>query len=483
MAAYNPLLSIVIPTRNRTEILVQQIRVLENALQDRPEVEILISDNSDVPSNFDFSNSKLNISILRPTSKLATAEENLFFALRYAKGEYVWPLGDDDVPLKAGVEVLLKECRNSDIDGMSFNTRNMGIYGQVFTYSRIDCPSETLDLTYEEFLERMGFWSIPAGISLTVVRREDLLRNLDLVSDRQEKIYSHVALYALALRDKKFRFINQDLVLYQTNLYDVESHTADHWEIYGSTIQMFYRYPWTLSFIRLLKLMREEGAIGDTYLSKALDVGHFGNRFLLLEAVLGFVIDQLINDLSASSTIPMKVEELVEIVDYLEKSDPTYTYIYRTLRLIAHPNYQQKGSRNRLKAKLVQISLDLQSHLAQMPYSRFYRRVYGHHLVYDTPMGWIAIQPVNTLLRSALDDALIGIALPEYLELKGRTWEELRHKIDKQKSTAPNISGRVDLSLLGSNYQISYLRKRSLLRRIWGRLPESIRKHIRPHLA
>ena len=115
-----PRLSIVIPTRNRKvhiDLLLQNLYGLFNGYHD--EIEIIVSDNSDDP--LIFAALPVNVQIIRPESFLPTAEENLFFALSKCTGEFIWPLGDDDVPQREGVGALLNFLDNPVGDWAVFN--------------------------------------------------------------------------------------------------------------------------------------------------------------------------------------------------------------------------------------------------------------------------------------------------------------------------------------------------------------------------
>ena len=113
-------LSIVIPTRNRkmhVELLLLNLSQLLNGYEH--EIQIVVSDNSDKPINF--KGLAANVHVVRPASFLPTAEENLYFALQECKGEFVWPLGDDDIPQKEGIDALLEFLKKPVGDWAVFN--------------------------------------------------------------------------------------------------------------------------------------------------------------------------------------------------------------------------------------------------------------------------------------------------------------------------------------------------------------------------
>ena len=117
------LLSILIPTKNRPNQIKSIISILAHyiqALNVENEVEIVISNNSDHPLE------GLNLKYLRileSNLKFDTAEENLFSLLKEAQGQYVWPLGDDEIPIKDSFQKLLELCRKQTYEAMVWNSR------------------------------------------------------------------------------------------------------------------------------------------------------------------------------------------------------------------------------------------------------------------------------------------------------------------------------------------------------------------------
>ena len=98
----SPLLTILVPTRNRIKYVQDLLASLEIHLNEnqKSQVEVIVSDNSDLnsrpPKDLSESYKSLNLRNIHPPKLLLTAEENLFFCWQFATGKYVWILGDDD---------------------------------------------------------------------------------------------------------------------------------------------------------------------------------------------------------------------------------------------------------------------------------------------------------------------------------------------------------------------------------------------------
>lgn len=115
----NPLLSIVVPTKNKHYYLEFLVRYFHSIDSDK--IEFIIQDNSDLGSNQDFIVflEKMNdsrVSYLY-TSEELTIDENCDLALNRAKGEYITMIGDDDAFSKYIVEYV-EEFKKDNLDAI-----------------------------------------------------------------------------------------------------------------------------------------------------------------------------------------------------------------------------------------------------------------------------------------------------------------------------------------------------------------------------
>lgn len=409
------LLTILILTHNRKAEVSHLLRVLGNFLEDFKDVEVVVSDNSDQPLELEFQSPMFTT--FRPAVRFKTAEQHLFYAVKQVSGTYIWPLGDDDIPTRDGIETLIEMCEKGTWDAMTWNARNVGVNSEAIGWSRVFCRSGFLEISYADFITRMGFWSIPAGLSLTVFRRELVTEQIiRYVETNESPIYSHVAAFSLAFKDAKFAFINTDLVQYRTNSHDAV-RDGNHWGEYSRSQETFYRYPWTLGFIKHLKLLQAEDAISSDYLARAIDVSHFGSRFMLLDVVIDLFLEQLIMDIMHESKIPMKSEQVYEIIDYLEIAQPSATEIWKIALSTPDAFSKSRLERSGLAARLHLLRKILIDNQTLFPYQRFYRGAIDGHLIYDTPLGRLQFPPYASPVRRLrlveyLNTALQGIEFP-----------------------------------------------------------------------
>ncbi len=131
MQPNRPLLTIAIPTYNRSACLAQLLEALAPQLTGESRVELIISDNaspdetSDVVASFREKGFALTYS--KNESNIG-ADANFIRCYELAQGEYVWIFGDDDIIVPGGLgEVLHRlETRTYDL----LHVRSVGFSGR-----------------------------------------------------------------------------------------------------------------------------------------------------------------------------------------------------------------------------------------------------------------------------------------------------------------------------------------------------------------
>jgi len=107
----NPVISILIPTRNRFNYLSSLTSIIQKFNDER--IEFLISDNSDQPNLFpaDFG----NVQYFRP-SRVLNMTEHWNYLLHKANGTYLTFLGDDDAFIPSALEELCNTLEHKNVD-------------------------------------------------------------------------------------------------------------------------------------------------------------------------------------------------------------------------------------------------------------------------------------------------------------------------------------------------------------------------------
>jgi glycosyltransferase involved in cell wall biosynthesis len=119
MPTSSPLLTIAIPTYNRSADLAQLLGILLPQLEGRPEIELLISDNASTDDT------SAVVQRLIPQSHAVRchrhpenigSDANFVSCFNMARGRYFWLCGDDDIILPGAIEELLSHITTGDFD-------------------------------------------------------------------------------------------------------------------------------------------------------------------------------------------------------------------------------------------------------------------------------------------------------------------------------------------------------------------------------
>jgi abequosyltransferase len=119
MQPERPLLTIAIPTYNRSGCLAQLLETLAPQLEGETRVELLISDNAspdDTPSVVaSFRERGLALIHSRNETNIG-ADANFIRCYEMAHGEYVWIFGDDDIIVPGGLQEVLGRLETREFD-------------------------------------------------------------------------------------------------------------------------------------------------------------------------------------------------------------------------------------------------------------------------------------------------------------------------------------------------------------------------------
>lgn len=284
-------LTILIPSRNRPEkVELQASIILERTRPYQEFIQIVISDNSDMP--LEKLNFHARIKIIRASKRFLTFEEHFFWALKQIKSEFVWTLGDDDEPQSETIDLLMKNLFANKHDIIVFNGWRETKKGSLV--QMIPCSEDNLEVPYKNFLVSAGIWGIGAGISLCVFRLS-LIENeyLTEVEKIGSPIYSHVTLFLRSFNKGSFIFINSPLVTYRRSDPDAQVKRSENWEQYSINSKRFYRYPWTVGFLKQINYLVKTNSISVFELNRVLEFDADSNRYFLLDSLEVMLIEEL----------------------------------------------------------------------------------------------------------------------------------------------------------------------------------------------
>ncbi len=379
-----PTLSIVIPSHNgsaRVPILLDALNLCipENMKQ---AVQVVVSDNFSNPdivieSEYDFS-----LKLVKTNGFLATAEENLSFGIKHSDGVFCWILGDNDIPIMNGVHHLLNQLQNSKFDMCIYNSLAKNNLSELWDITRVQMEQIENPMRITDFVKRMGFWSVTAGFSTLVFRRSLFdVSYFDRLHQENLKIYSHVFAMLFSFHDRNFCAMNIPLVKYSSNSFDDESVLNPkrdlHWINFAEKQQHFYRSPWTLAFLKQIDTLEQAGIFRKSELLDVIDQGHLGNRFYIFDAILSFVVDQLLLEEESKLSQKMTRGELNYILESLYGIDAQFDEIIKSIRNSIFPDKSMKvlqSIRNSLISESEQFA---RRYMFSLAGGKVYRSPYG----------------------------------------------------------------------------------------------------------
>lgn len=214
MPSEQPLLTIAIPTYNRSRYLAQLLESLVPQLKDEPRVELIISDNAsqdDTPNLVRrFLRDGLQARYIRNPENIGP-DRNFLQCFEDAQGSYVWLIGDDDVVLEGGVEAVLSCCG----EGPAIIYLASRWFNGDYSPGAFHFISKARRRTYSEnaaFAKTMNVWV--TFLSGTVVSKEAFLkaREIDLQVFLETNLVQLGWVLPLLVHGKKFIHIKTPIV-------------------------------------------------------------------------------------------------------------------------------------------------------------------------------------------------------------------------------------------------------------------------------
>ena len=129
-----PLISIVIPSNNRTDLLDEAIVSIITDPGWSSDCELCISDNSKGDETANLIHTKYSGSsqiIYRRSLDAPSLDENFNMAISMASGEYAWIFGDDDIIVEDFLAELITYLKNSSPDSVILNSCSFQDQDQV----------------------------------------------------------------------------------------------------------------------------------------------------------------------------------------------------------------------------------------------------------------------------------------------------------------------------------------------------------------
>ncbi|GLU31411.1 glycosyltransferase family 2 protein [Trinickia caryophylli] len=295
-----PILSIVIPTRNRAARLRELLQSLRRAVeraQCEAGVEIVCVDNCSRDDTKAVAEEYVRtLSYVRyqvHQKEYLTAEESLFNALQYARADYVWSLGDDDIVIDDAFERLLPILEQAQFDFILMNLRGK-IESREYRY----CHSPSPLIGYKKGLDMFrdfGLISATTTVSCLCFRKTRIMsvdwRRFQEISS----IYSHSVSFFAAYHDRPVAFMPEPVIIYNSNTLDEELERFEHVSVAKAKPVFF---PFTTGLAALLaEGSRKTGvALSELLTFEELEISK--TNWQVKHSVLGaFICGMLINQI------------------------------------------------------------------------------------------------------------------------------------------------------------------------------------------
>jgi len=302
----NPLLSVVIPTRNRSTDLKRLLDQLVGAVRDahaQDVVEVCCVDNfsSDNTAAIikEFERHHGFVHYHKQVISKPSAEESMTSAVGFAKGQYVWTLGDDDSIADGAFDELLPHLRTSRYKLLLLNC-NIRPAGTNTSSKYIDVNSNVL--YYEkglDFFGDFGFVTATTTISCLCFDRMLFLKNDWGAFHRESPIYSHSFGLFAAFKDHPALFVNAPLVTYQMSAAKDEAS-----RIFRLAAEQgrYSFYSFTAGLIRLINFTSRLTGVPASWFFSVSEIELAKDSLVVSPARLGsFVFRMLCNQLILSA--------------------------------------------------------------------------------------------------------------------------------------------------------------------------------------
>lgn len=225
-----PLLSICIPTYNRSKYLKSNLLSIFQQFNDNGNVEIIISDNNSIDEtemickdyfiyqNFKYHKQETNIGGI----------PNIFKAVEYATGDYCWIIGDDDFLLPGSLNNIIEIIKdNSIIEYFYVKVTTMGLnefdkYPEPFvtnSYTNL-FPAKKYQILrrFDQLLDPKISIVFLGELMGSIFKRKKWMefKNIDINAadlDTLNTTYPHSVIFANAFFDKKVIFIEEPMII------------------------------------------------------------------------------------------------------------------------------------------------------------------------------------------------------------------------------------------------------------------------------
>jgi hypothetical protein len=278
-------LTVVIPTKNQNDNLLKIVAILRSSLSEI-EHQIVISNNSN--RKIDQQLSIYNVKLLKTPQIFMTAEEHIFWVIQQISCEYVWLLGDDDIPIEDGVRKLANIVNQGSFDCLTFNGIRANLKNDKIVKMINNKKNYRGKLQY--FYESSGLLNGPASISLYVTKKEFLSEKyINEIQELNAPIYSHLTFFLRSFTNANFAYFPIDIINHSKSDKKQDKKFSPNWIEFAENSGNFYYFPWTLGLLRNIRYLIKNKAIEKDFLSRINETDPRARRYQLLPQIEDYI--------------------------------------------------------------------------------------------------------------------------------------------------------------------------------------------------
>ena len=417
-----PLLSICIPTFNRAGHLEKLLWSLENITRCE-DVEVIVVNNASTDGTREIGALFPSVAFIHREVHLETAEENIIRALRYCNGDYIWFLGDDDIPCQFTLAQIRELLSKRSYDYLLFNMASISSSGtQLIQSSAYNIAADLIEFVgLREMIMMFGVTMILAGVSNHIMLREALSEEDGLKWLGIAPIYSHVGWFASAFRSRKAAFFNRPLVFYRLNDY-----SNGHWQHYAKRKNIGDHAIWWKGLPSLLDEMVRRECITRQEIGRIVETREDRTQYRLVENII-YMLFRQIDTFRRTKTQRQAIgdDEFRSVRIFLLRADPT---VYDLIVLL---DQFRRNAKERTGKRCVTLFNRRFAEWRRMTWRTFrFMGTYRGYELHQTPLFVIGVRTGDSWGPDTLPDALD----PDSIR-RGVVWGEsdcaVRKRIDE----------------------------------------------------
>ena len=466
------LLTIVVPTRKRAAelkmVLGRVITYLE--AMDSPPIQVVVSNNGSDKANKiaveSIENKKLTqpIVYLETPTPFETAEQHLQWLYTMKFGEFVWFLGDQDVPTKTGFSNALEILKNSKKSYGFFLFNFETVRNGKLLCDNYFGPDLSTDqeVSFIEAVQNYGYWAGICGISNQILRSSEISSEvLNTIINDCGPIYSHMTHHLHQFGNQEGLIVKMPLVQYALN--DLSDGNESGWRKYATKMRKPYFDPWLLGFLRQIEFLEKRNVIGKTFLENIIyyEVGLKNiPEVIPLSTRIKFSFESYLYQLSIKHDRSYDNSETSELKELLTKHLPNMKKIWENVELQNH-------------------KVSLPSHYVWGAFNQYFITEYRNYILFQLNSEYFAIfKPKRELLRYALKNSTF---LCTVHFKRSTNLDEILQVIDAQ---SPKILCQCNKDVYHKTAYIKAPRWLTILASgHYYRLPLNVRTFIRKYLS